>query len=108
MDLWSFIEKVTEETADILRAAHYPSLYGNYVLAGPLCLVNHSCKSHLGFAKRKLATHVVPQLKNTVFLYACHTRKQTLLPMGEEFFVDYFSGATNSDFSPCLCAGCQK
>jgi hypothetical protein len=48
--LVGFIIYIVEEDFEILLSHNYPSLYrNNYILIGPLSLVNHHCQSSLGF-----------------------------------------------------------
>jgi hypothetical protein len=54
---------VAEEDFNILLSHNYPSLYrNNYILIGPLSLVNHHCQSPLGFTAAT-GRHLIPEFE---------------------------------------------
>lgn len=117
--LWGLALDVDIEDYELLVDSNYPSLLDGhrakrYIIAGPLALVNHACKSELCFTspRRSIDTELPEEFAGipTIRLIA---RRDTRLESGKELFVDYFCNLNRSRTiptvfgEPCRCFRCE-
>jgi hypothetical protein len=88
-----FLIYLTEDDFEFLRKGGYPSLFGqNYLMIGPLSLVNHNCKSPFAFtdSKRNYSNEefeglLMVQLKVIEFTEGDYLKSKA----GQEIFAKY-------------------
>ncbi len=94
--LWGACVEISEEDYDELHENAYPSLYEtrgcNYVLVGPLALVNHSCGSTNYFTQpcSKHHHHQMEEFDGISFVYVRVTGEDDYsLKHGDEILANY-------------------
>lgn len=124
--LWGLALEVDSDDYETLVDSKYPSLLcgyrgKRYIIAGPLSMVNHACKSPLCFTSpRQVIDPELPEEFANIPAIRLLSRRDVSLEPGKEIFVDYFSTysklkrTSRGEISPtvfgevCRCPHCNK
>lgn len=124
--LWGVALDIENEVYETLVDSHYPSLLCGYrgkrfIIAGPLSLVNHACRSPLCFTNpRQTVYPELPEEFSGIPAIRLVARRDFSLDSGQEILADYFctytqlkrlpQGETQPTVfgQPCRCPTCDR
>ena len=118
---WGLALEINEDDYETLVDSNYPSLLcgyrkKRYIIAGPIALVNHACKSSLCFTlpRRLIEPEILPEEFQDIPSVRALARRDVELLAGSELFVDYFSKYSVGDSTvnvfgeDCRCPCCSR